>query len=120
MKNVTKNIYTGLIAALMGLGALGVTSCNDNMPEDKYYTFTGEMMSDYLQNHEDYSQFAAIVSKATGSTRGTNIMDLLSVRGQYTCFAPTNAAVAAFLSENGYKSIDDIPLISVIRLPALI
>ena len=110
MKNVMKNIYTGLIVAAMGLGAMAVTSCNDDMAEDKYYTFTGEMMSDYLQGHEDYSQFAAIVSKATGSTRGTNLMDLLSVRGQYTCFAPTNKAVSAFLAENGYKSIDDIPV----------
>ena len=26
-------------------------SCNDELPADSYYTFTGEMMSDFLKNH---------------------------------------------------------------------
>ena len=36
-------------------------SCNDELPADSYYTFTGEMMSDFLKNHEDFSQFRRIV-----------------------------------------------------------
>lgn len=105
-----KNIYTWLVLLVAGFaGSMVVTSCNDDIPADKYYTFTGEMMSDYLKTHEDYSKFAAIVNKASQSQRGTNIMDLLSVRGQYTCFAPTNDAVDAYLSANGYQSVDDIP-----------
>ena len=98
MKRTKKNIRTLLITVLMGIGAMCVVSCSDDMHEENYYTFTGEMMSDYLQSHEDFSEFAAIVTKATGSTRGTNIMDLLSVRGQFTCFAPTNEAVNKYLS----------------------
>ena len=109
MKRTMKNIRTLLITALMGIGAACVVSCSDDMHEENYYTFTGEMMSDYLQSHEDFSEFAAIVTKATGSTRGTNIMDLLSVRGQFTCFAPTNEAVDKYLAANGYKSVDEIP-----------
>ncbi len=104
-----RNIYTGLVIALMGGVGLSVTSCTDNTAEENYYTFTGEMMSDYLQTHEDFSEFAAIVKRATNSTRGVNIMDLLSVRGQYTCFAPTNEAVAAYLQKMGYSSVNDIP-----------
>ena len=105
-----KTIYTWLALLLAGItGNLLVTSCSDDIPADKYYTFTGEMMSDYLQSHEDYSEFAAIVKKASQSQRGTNLMDLLSTRGQYTCFAPTNEAVAAYLARNGYKSVNDIP-----------
>ena len=105
-----KNIYTWLVMGLATIGGMVVTSCNDDIPADKYYTFTGEMMSDYLQNHEEYSEFAAIVKKASQSTRGIDIMDLLSVRGQFTCFAPTNAAVEAYLQKNGYSSVDDIPI----------
>lgn len=109
MKRTKKNIRTLLITVLMGIGAMCVVSCSDDMHEENYYTFTGEMMSDYLQSHEDFSEFAAIVTKATGSTRGTNIMDLLSVRGQFTCFAPTNEAVNKYMAANGYKSVDEIP-----------
>ena len=105
-----KNIYTGLVLFFACLGGVAFTSCSDDMPSDSYYTFTGEMMSDYLQNHEDYTQFAAIVKRASGSTRGVNLMDLLSVRGQYTCFAPTNDAVAKYLAANGYSSVNDIPV----------
>ena len=107
MKN-WKNINT-VFLLLAILGGYMLTSCNDDMAEENYYTFTGEMMSDYLQNHEEYSEFAAIVRRATNSERGVNIMDLLSVRGQYTCFAPTNDAVAAYLKSNGYSSVNDIP-----------
>lgn len=110
MPIMKKDINKWLVVVLTGiLGIVAVSSCSDDIPADKYYTFTGEMLSDYLQNHEDYSEFAAIVNRASQSTRGTNIMDLLSVRGQYTCFAPTNEAVANYLAKNGYQSVNDIP-----------
>ena len=108
MKKI-KNFYFGLVTVLASAGMV-VSSCSDDIPAESYYTFTGEMMSDYLQNHEDYSDFAAIVNRATTSTRGVNLMDLLSVRGQFTCFAPTNDAVQKYLRQNGYTSVNDIPV----------
>ena len=44
-----KNIYILLVLILTSLGGAVVTSCSDEMPAESYYTFTGEMMSDYLQ-----------------------------------------------------------------------
>ena len=32
-----------------------LSSCNDDLPAASYYTFTGEMMSDYLKSREDFS-----------------------------------------------------------------
>ena len=37
------------------------TSCNDDLAADSYYTFTGEMMSDFLKNSEDFRLFKSIV-----------------------------------------------------------
>lgn len=105
-----KNIYILLVLILTSIGGAVVTSCTDDMAEENYYTFTGEMMSDYLQKHDDYKLFAEIVKRATASQRGVNLMDLLSVRGQYTCFAPNNNAVKAYLEANGYSSVEDIPV----------
>ena len=48
--------------------------------------------------NEDFSEFAAIVERA-------GKMDLLSTYGTYTCFAPTNAAVKAYLQSMGLSSI---------------
>lgn len=106
---LVKNIYTWMAVGLMGLLGLSTQSCSDPMTAENYYTFTGEMMSDYLRNHEDYTKFADIVSRAGESKRGINIMDLISCYGQFTCFAPTNEAVDAYLKENGYASVADIP-----------
>lgn len=79
------------------------------MPAESYYTFTGEMMSDYMKSRPEYSEFVTIVNRAAQSQRGVNLMDLLSTYGQYTLFLPTNEAVNVYLEENGYASVNDIP-----------
>ncbi len=105
-----KNIYTWLAVGFVGVFGFASQSCSDNIPEGSYYTFTGEMMSQYLLTHTDYSEFAKIVERATDSKRGINIMDLISNRGRFTCFAPTNEAVEAFLRQNGYPNVEAIPV----------
>ncbi|MBQ0019161.1 MAG: fasciclin domain-containing protein [Bacteroidales bacterium] len=107
---LVKSFYTWLAVGFLGVFALTTQSCRDDMSEENYYTFTGEMMSDFLQSHEDYSKFAEIVKRSTASKRGINIMDLISCYGQFTCFAPDNKAVDEFLKENGYPSVKDIPV----------
>ena len=57
------------------------------------------MLSDYLRNNSDFSDFAAIVEKA-------GKMELLSTYGTYTCFAPTNEAIKSYLTAHGLSSID--------------
>ncbi len=86
-----------------------VTSCNDDIPAGSYYTFTGEMLSDYLKERSQFSEFVKIIERSKDSERGVNLMDLISTYGQFTCFAPDNDAVAAYLKENGYGSVSDIP-----------
>ena len=89
------------ILFLIGQGGI-LTSCNDDLAADSYYTFTGEMMSDFLANREDFSQFKRIVERA-------GRMDLLASRGARTLFPPVNSGVEAFLKEKGYASVEDIP-----------
>ncbi len=88
---------------------ISITSCSDDIPSESYYTFTGEMLSDYLKARSQYSEFVKIINRAQYSERGVNLMDLISTYGQYTCFAPDNDAVAQYLAENGYSSVNDIP-----------
>lgn len=102
MKRIRQFIFSILTAALM-LSAGVLSSCSDDMPADSYYTFTGEMMSDYLKSRPDFSMFTQIVERA-------NRMDLLSVRNRYTMFPPTNAAVQQYLDENHYSSVEEIPV----------
>ena len=102
MKYLSK-ITPCICAILLLIGQGGIlTSCNDDLAADSYYTFTGEMMSDFLANREDFSQFKRIVERA-------GRMDLLASRGARTLFPPVNSGVEAFLKERGYASVEDIP-----------
>lgn len=95
-----KFFYTLML--VFGLGcATAFTSCSDEPDDANYYTFTGEMLSEYLKSHADYSEYAAIVERA-------GMMDLLSAYGSYTCFPPTNEAVATYLKKKGLSSIDEL------------
>ena len=98
MKKITRySLIVLLFSALIG----SVTSCSDEPDSSNYYTFTGEMMSEYLQTHEQYSRFATIVERA-------GLMDLLSAYGAYTCFPPINEAFDAYLQKKGLSSIDQL------------
>ena len=83
------------------LASVSLTSCSDEPDGENFYTFTGEMASDYLKNRSQYSQFSAIVERA-------GLMDLLSTYGKYTCFVPNDSAVTAYLSRHGKNSVSDL------------
>ena len=99
MKNLKINILLvfGLITTLVP----AVMSCSDEPDAENFYTFTGEMMSDYLVNREQYSEFAEIVNRA-------DLMSLLATYGQYTCFVPSNEAVDKFLRDKGLQSVSQL------------
>ncbi len=102
LKTITTKALMLLALPLGGItgGAL-LSSCSDDPDSDHFYTFTGEMMSDYLLAREQFSEFAAIVERA-------ELMDLLSTYGAYTCFPPTNDAIDAFLKGRGLSSVDQL------------
>ena len=66
---------------------------------ENYTTFTGETISDFLQNNADYSDFAEAL-KACGA------LPLLQSYGAYTCFIPDNAAIEEYVKEKGYGSFE--------------
>lgn len=97
MKKVKYFLMTTLVTCALGL----VVSCSDEPDTSNYYTFTGEMMNEYLENHSEFSEFAAIVKRA-------GMMELLSAYGHYTCFPPTNEAFQAYYKKRGISSIDQL------------
>ena len=54
----------------------------------------------YLESHADYSQYVSVLKKVRVSRRSeTSMYQLLSARGNYTVFAPTNKAIDAYLQK---------------------
>ena len=93
-----KYIFVGVVCALTGMATV---SCSDEPDDENFYTFTGEMMSDYFRNRPEYSDFDYIVDQA-------GMTDLLSAYGHYTCFLPSNKVVENYLNKKGLNSVKDL------------
>jgi len=97
-----KKLLKYIMILLAGCWTAGMSvSCSDEPDTSNFYTFKGEMISDYLSSRSQFSMFKNVVERA-------GMMDLLSAYGAYTCFPPTNDAFSAYLSERGLSSIDQL------------
>lgn len=80
--------------------ALGITSCStDDDSNQDPQTIT---IADFVASNDDYSSLQAALDKA-------GLTATLAGQGDFTVFAPNNAAFAAFLTANGFTSLDDVP-----------
>ncbi len=89
---------------LLGFG----TSCADLWSEQHpgtYYTNNGETVADYLtgrvEYHGDYSYFIAILQKA-------ELWGQLRTYGAYTCFAPDDSAIQAYIDLRYAEASDSL------------
>ena len=96
-----KKFIFSLISSLVL--ACGASSCVDDDPmAENYYTFTGEMVTTYLENRSNtFSEYITILKRA-------KLWDLLSTYGEFTCFAPTNDAINDYLRQQGLSSLDQL------------
>ena len=88
-------------AATAICGLIALVACSDEPDAEHYYTFKGQMMSEYLSASDNFTEFAAIVERA-------GLTDMLSSYGSYTCFAPTNEAIVEYLEKKGKGSVDEL------------
>ena len=94
------NKYIVTISSLFTL--LLASSCVEELKTENYYTFTGEMITDYLENREErFSDFTYVLGRS-------GVKELLDAYGNYTCFAPTNEAFATYLAERGKSSVEEL------------
>ena len=88
MKHIKFKHFAIAAAAILALG-----SCREEIGDEARYTFTGHTVASFLEeNPEVYSSFIHILDKG-------GRLNLMKSYGQYTCFAPTNDAIAKYLYE---------------------
>lgn len=98
MKIKNLKIRDALILLLLFVGAFNFVSCKDEVDESNMYTFTGKLMSGYFEDDETLSDFCYLTKRVKLSPQSeSTVYDLLSARGNFTCFAPTNEAVQTYL-----------------------
>ena len=75
--------YWGGLAALLAL--FGFIGCSDEPDEMNYYTFKGQMMSDYLLKTEQFSDFATLVNRAGMMDMLPTVLIRVSLRPMQPC-----------------------------------
>jgi len=77
-----------------------ISSCKEEIDTSSRYVFTEYTVASYLEAHEDYSQYLELTKQVAVSGRSqSSVYQLLTARGNYTCFAPTNKAIEEFLQD---------------------
>lgn len=79
--------------ALAAIVIMALSGCREHIDEGARYTFTGHTIASFLEENEEiYSSFIDILDRG-------GRLNLMKAYGQYTCFAPTNDAIARYLYE---------------------
>lgn len=93
MKTNIKNACGRLL--VMGLAFAGlnmVTACNPEPDESDLFTATGQTAADFIKSRSDLTSFNTILERV-------GLDKNLSTYGEYTCFIPTNEAVATYIND---------------------
>ena len=105
MKTINyKRLFSRLAALALLPACFAVFSCKEDIDESNLYTFKGETIEDFLANRSDqFSNFNYILQRVGLDKR-------LSGYGTFTCFAPINEAVTAYVdSLYNDMSHEDLP-----------
>ena len=90
----------------LALGVLSLLACKEELDTSDRYTFTKESIASYLNKHEEYSEYCKLLNQVPISKYSkSTVMQLLSARGNYTVFAPTNQAIQSYLDTLAAKGV---------------
>ena len=78
---------------------LAIVGCTENIDESNRYVFKERTIMDYLKQHEEFSEYVKLLYEVPASEISqTTVGQLLTARGHYTVFAPTNEAIQTYLN----------------------
>nr|MCR4920954.1 fasciclin domain-containing protein [Bacteroidaceae bacterium] len=82
------------------LATAGLIACSEKVDTSARYVFKYDTAMSYLSRHEAYSTYVSLLGKVPVSVvSSSTVGQLLSARGNYTVFAPTNEAIQKYLEE---------------------
>lgn len=105
------NIFrkTFLLMPIMAVAVL-FQNCTEKIDDSARYVFEGNTILSYLESQVKegengekdsiYKEYIDLLNKVTISEQSAStVAQLMSARGNYTCFAPTNDAIEAYLED---------------------
>ena len=95
-----KRLFSTRKIILVCLSVIALYSCTENVDTSARYVFREETVASYLEKHADYSEYVDLLKKVKISRMSnSSVYQLMSARGNYTVFAPTNEAIQNYLEE---------------------
>ncbi len=92
MQRILKKWFPAILGGMMAIG------CTEQIDTSDRYVFKGETISSYLNKHSDYDEYVKLLKIVPVSAISkTTLYQLLTARGNYTCFAPSNEAIQKYL-----------------------
>jgi len=89
-----KILFCLIVTAILLFG------CTEDVDTSARYVFQEETILSYLQKHGEYSEYVRLLDMVPVSFRSSStVYQRLSARGHFTCFAPTNEAIALYLQD---------------------
>lgn len=103
------SLRTSALVLLCAAALLG--SCKQEIDMSDRFTFLEETVWSYLEKNDSlYSEYNALLKTVTiSSISSSTVSQLLSARGHFTCFAPTNEAIQLYLDTLYRKGIISSP-----------
>lgn len=99
-----KNFFAVIVMAIV------VAGCSEEIDTSARYVFKDKTITQYLEEKPYYSEYVRLLGKCPVSSYSeTTLLQLLSARGHYTVFAPTNDAIQAYLDSLFRKGIITSP-----------
>ena len=100
MKKFVFGFILSVLAASLFIG------CSEDIDMSERYVFKEKTITDYLSSHEEYSEYVKMLycTPLSGMSK-TTVGQLLSARGHYTVFAPTNEAIREYVDSMVRKEI---------------
>lgn len=113
MKNPEqRNCLNSAFRLLLGVFSMLflLISCTEVIDKSARYVFKEQTVCSYLEKHDVYSEYVSLLKKVKISKRSeSTVYQLLTARGNYTVFAPTNDAIQGYLQELAQKGIISEP-----------
>lgn len=104
MKKNSLNLFrwSGVLgAALLMAMPVSFTSCKEDISDDAYAIASKKTMTEYITGVDSLSYIKALFDEVRlgNTSNASTLTSVLSARGNYTVFAPTNSAVVAYVKE---------------------
>lgn len=108
---ISRNLRSGLFGAAVAIGLSATfTSCSEDINEGDYAIASKQTITDYLKSKPEFTDICALFDrvKLGNSSEASVLSSVMSARGNYTVFAPTNEAVEEYMRKVGANSLEEL------------